>query len=102
PFPTRRSSDLIPGATGSHHFNGAAGKTEGHRPERMSPRIIQDLIDRSQDNVFPHHLFLTAQGFWIVIVYSHSNAPSFQAYHRPTTRIPIKISISIKAKRPSF
>src|SRR3546814_10623240 len=96
-----------------HHLHRAACEAEGHRPHRAGLRPGGQLVHRRQHEARVGHFLRDAgQGRVLLrarreggerlleVAYSHSSAPFFHSYTKPTVRIPRKIIIDQKPIMP--
>src|SRR3546814_116756 len=96
-----------------HHLHRAACEAEGHRPQRAGLRPGGQLVHlRQHEALVGHFLRDAGQGRVLLrarreggerlleVAYSHSSAPFFHSYTKPTVRIPRKIIIDQKPIMP--
>ncbi len=51
--------EIVARATGVDHFNSAASKTKGHRPQRAGTRPVDQLVEGSSNKTFLQNTFDT-------------------------------------------
>src|SRR5262249_26541346 len=87
---------VVARGTRVHHLNRAAREAEGHGPHRPVARPVDQGVERSGDEAF----FEDAFDRHALTPHSHSSAPFFHSYTKPMIRMPRKIIIDQKPKRP--